>query len=165
MPVSGFCVFNVASGGMTLLEHGSASPEGKTGGKAYKVANSDVIELISFASLSESDVRLLREDNCIEAKKGQRQITRQSMTTIATGMKSKQCFAMAVTLLRIFVSWKIWVVPHWIQARLPRTVLIFKGFARTIRGVTSMTKIFSCVCRRSLVLPKIISCIQLLLDC
>ncbi len=33
------------------------------------MANSDVIELISLASLSESDVRLLREDNCIEAKK------------------------------------------------------------------------------------------------
>ena len=33
------------------------------------MANSDVIELISFASLSESDVRLLREANCIEAKK------------------------------------------------------------------------------------------------
>lgn len=33
------------------------------------MANSDVIELISFASLSESDVRLLREANCIEAKR------------------------------------------------------------------------------------------------
>lgn len=100
------------------------------------MANSDVIELISFAGLSESDVRLLREDNCIEAKKAKDKLPDSLwVTTIATGMKSKQCFAMAVTLLRIFASWKIWVVPHWIQARLSRTVLIFSGFGQTIHSV------------------------------